>query len=55
MGEIVNFFKDMFNMNAIDNNPIGLCSCDSNIPEKTSKKAKVKRKREYRLSELMDK
>lgn len=52
MGEIVAFFKDMFNVNAVDDSPIGLSSFDSK-PEK-KKKVKSKQRREMRLSELME-
>ena len=53
MGEIVAFFKDMFNVNAVDNSPIGLSSFDSEPVEK-KKKVRLKQRREMRLSELME-
>ena len=54
MNEIMNFFKDILTMDATDKSPIGLCrfECTS---DKVSKTVKTKRKREMRLSELMDK
>ena len=54
MGEIVSFFKDMLNIGTSDNEPIGLCSFDAEPVEKKNNKAKPKRKRELRLSELME-
>ncbi len=56
MGEIVNFFKEMFNMETAERCPVGLCSFEH--AEKTARKKtvakKAPRKREMRLSELME-
>ena len=55
MGEIVNFIKDMFNMESNSGTPVGLCSFEHT--EKAVKKRPVKKvqpKREMRLSELME-
>ncbi len=55
MGEIVNFFKEMFNMETSERCPVGLCSFEH---EKKAKKKTVAKKaspkREMRLSELME-
>ena len=55
MGEIVNFIKDMFNMESTGGTPVGLCSfehAEKPIKKRTVKKAQPKR--EMRLSELME-
>ena len=56
MGEIVNFFKEMFNMDTSERCPVGLCSFEH--AEKSAKKKKVVKKaphkKEMRLSELME-
>lgn len=54
MGEIVNFFKGMLMINDSEKVPIGLCSFECAQTEQVSEVAKPKRKREMRLSELMD-
>jgi len=56
MGEIVNFFKEILNMETNERCPVGLCSFEH--AEKSAKKKTVTkkppRKREMRLSELME-
>lgn len=55
MGEIVSFIKDMFMINSVESDPVGLCSFEHN--ENANKKVKVRKaapKREMRLSELME-
>lgn len=54
MNEIFSFVKEIFMINEIDKTPIGLCQfeCGQNSIKKPRK---IRRKREMRLSELMDK
>lgn len=54
MSEIVEFFKGMLMMNDGEKLPIGLCSFDCAPAEPAAEVTKPKRKREMRLSELMD-
>lgn len=54
MSEIVNFIKGIFMLNDVETVPIGLCGFDCVPAEKAPKISKPKRKREMRLSELMD-
>ncbi len=54
MNEIVNFVKEILMLETKESMPIGLCSFDcSQEAPKTS--VRRKRKKEMRLSELMDK
>lgn len=54
MNEIVNFVKDILMINNTEKMPIGLCQFDC-TKESAPKPVKSNRKREMRLSELMDK
>lgn len=54
MNEIMNFVKDILMLNANDKTPIGLCQFEC-VKERVPKPVKATRKREMRLSELMDK
>ena len=53
MDEIVSFFKEVLMLNKEERTPIGLCAFDA-MQESRVVKTKPKRKREMRLSELMD-
>ncbi len=56
MGEIVNFFKDILNMDTCEVTPVGLCSFEhehSSAKKKRTPK-KTMQKKEIRLSELME-
>ena len=54
MSAILNFFKGIFMLNEAETVPIGLCGFDCPPQQTATKKSKPKRKREMRLSELMD-
>jgi hypothetical protein len=54
MNELIDFVKDMFMLNEEEKSPVGLCSFEHNQEKPTPKVAKPKRKRELRLSELME-
>lgn len=54
MNEIVNFVKEIFMLNGTEKMPIGLCQFDCST-ESAPKPVKSHKKREMRLSELMDK
>lgn len=56
MSEIMNFFKDILNMDTCEGTPVGLCSFEheqNSAKEKKSVK-KTPAKREMRLSEIME-
>ncbi len=53
MNEIVNFVKEILMLETTDKTPIGLCGFDC-IQEQTKRPVKQKRKKEMRLSELME-
>lgn len=54
MAEIINFVKEILMLESKERMPIGLCGFDC-VQETTTVKKKPRRKREMRLSELMDK
>ncbi len=54
MNEIVNFVREILMLESKDTTPIGLCSFDC-VKETKKTKNKPPRKKELRLSELMDK
>lgn len=54
MKEIVNFVKEILMLETTEFMPVGLCAFENAGTQKTSV-AKPKKKRELRLSELMDK
>lgn len=54
MNEIINFVKDIFMLEANEKTPIGLCSFEHSKEKTTKRIIKTKRKRELRLSELME-
>ena len=54
MDAIINFLKEIFMLDTKEKMPIGLCAFEY-VQEQPSVQPKVKRKREMRLSELMDK
>ena len=55
MGEIVNFVKEILMLETAERTPVGLCAFDCKEAEKPKRAVKQKRKKEMRLSELMDK
>lgn len=54
MDEIVSFFKEILMINGSEKAPIGLCGFEY-APKEAAPKVKREKKREMRLSELMDK
>ncbi len=55
MSEIINFVKEILMLGGnCEKTPIGLCQFEY-VAQTPSKRVKPKRKREMRLSELMDK
>ena len=55
MGEIVSFFKGIWMLDSADGTPVGLCSFEhSQMKKKKLTVKKAQRKREMRLSELME-
>jgi hypothetical protein len=55
MSEIVSFLKGILMMDSTENSPVGLCSFEHGEKAKKKKAVKkVQRKRELRLSELME-
>lgn len=54
MKEILNFFKEIFMLDSNEKMPIGLCGFEC-AAEPVVKTPKPRKKREMRLSELMDK
>jgi len=54
MGKIINFVKEFLEAGTCDRTPIGLCAFDEE-PNVQVKKRKAVRKKELRLSELMNK
>lgn len=55
MNEIINFVKEILMLESNERTPVGLCAFEGATIEKPSRTARPKRKREMRLSELMDK
>ena len=55
MNAIVNFVKEILMLESNERMPVGLCAFECTTTEKPAKVARPKRKREMRLSELMDK
>ena len=54
MNEIINFVKDILMLESNEVTPVGLCSFE-HFKEKTApRRIKIKKKRELRLSELME-
>lgn len=53
MNELVNFVKGILMPGCCDKTPVGLCAFEHSTPVKT-RKVKHSRKKEMRLSELMD-
>lgn len=53
MNELVNFVKGIIMPGCSDKSPVGLCAFEHSAPVKT-RKIKQQRKKEMRLSELMD-
>ena len=54
MNEIINFVKDIFMLETEEITPVGLCSFEHSTENKKARVIKPKRKRELRLSELME-
>lgn len=54
MNEIVNFVKEIFMLDANEKMPVGLCSFEHTKEKQAPTAIKQKRKREMRLSELME-
>lgn len=54
MNEIVNFVKEIFMLDTNERMPVGLCSFEHSKEIQTQRTVKPKRKREMRLSELME-
>ena len=54
MKEIINFFKEILMIGPAEKTPVGLCAFETPV-KSASSKAKTKKNREMRLSELMDK
>ena len=54
MNAIVNFVKEILMLESNERMPVGLCAFET-VVENTAKVTRPKRKREMRLSELMDK
>ena len=55
MNEIINFVKEILMLESNERTPVGLCAFEGGAVEKPAKTVRPKRKREMRLSELMDK
>lgn len=55
MREIINFVKEILMLESNERMPVGLCAFECAAAEKPVRSARPKRKREMRLSELMDK
>ena len=54
MDEIVNFVKEILMLETNEKMPVGLCAFECENENKTRRPIKQKRKREMRLSELME-
>ena len=54
MNEIINFVKEIFMFESNEFAPVGLCSFEHSNEQPKPRKIKMKRKRELRLSELME-
>ena len=54
MNEIINFVKEILMLETTEKCPVGLCGFETPTETKKVKKSKPKRKREMRLSELME-
>ena len=54
MNEIITFVKDILMLESNEVAPIGLCSFEHSKEKVVPRKIKMKRKRELRLSELME-
>lgn len=54
MNEIINFVKDIFMLDTNEQMPVGLCGFEHTKEKPTQRIIKTKRKRELRLSELME-
>ena len=54
MNEIINFVKDIFMFETNEFAPVGLCSFKHSKEKSNTRKIKMKRKRELRLSELIE-
>lgn len=54
MDELVSFVKEILMLSKSDVMPVGLCSFETTTTTKPAKKVTNKRKKELRLSELMD-
>ena len=54
MNAIINFVKEILMLESNERLPVGLCAFES-VTEKPTRVTRPKRKREMRLSELMDK
>ena len=54
MNEIINFVKEILMLEGNERTPVGLCAFEG-VTEKPKCNVAPKRKREMRLSELMDK
>ncbi len=54
MNEIINFVKEILMLETNEKCPVGLCSFENTAETKTVRKTKHQRKREMRLSELME-
>ena len=54
MNEIINFVKDIFMLETNEVTPVGLCSFEHTKEKTPPRRIKIKRKRELRLSELME-
>lgn len=55
MNEIVNFVKEILMLESNERIPVGLCAFEGAATEKPARAVRPKRKKEMRLSELMDK
>lgn len=54
MNEIINFVKEIFMLETKEKMPVGLCAFECAV-DTSVRVSKPKRKKEMRLSELMDK
>lgn len=54
MNELIDFVKDIFMINCDEKSPVGLCSFEHNSEKPSPKIIKQKKKRELRLSELIE-
>ena len=54
MNEIINFVKDIFMLETNEFTPVGLCGFEHSKEKPRPRRIKMKRKRELRLSELIE-